>query len=395
MRVNENFARLEQSYLFSTISRKVAAYQEAHPQARILRLGIGDVTEPLAPAIIDAMHTAVDEMANRATFRGYSDDAEGYLFLREAVARHFSALGAEIGLDEVFISDGAKSDLGNILDLTAADATALVPDPVYPAYVDTNMMNGHKVRYIHSTAQDGYIAWPDDSIQADLVYICSPNNPTGAVYGADALAAWVQYCLDHDALLIFDSAYEAFIRTEGVPHTIYEIDGAERCAIEISSFSKMAGFTGVRCGFTVVPKTLTIAGAADLNQMWRRRQNTKFNGVAYIVQRAAQAALSPAGISQTQAQVDYYLGNAAIIASALDKMGRPYTGATDSPYVWMASPDGMASWDFFDLMLERAQVVGTPGVGFGPAGEGRIRLSAFGQRSQIKEAMERLGAMLL
>lgn len=394
MRINENFARIEQSYLFSTIARKVAAYQEAHPQARILRLGIGDVTEPLAPVIVDAMHAAVDEMADRSTFRGYCDDAEGYEFLREAVAGRFSSLGAEVGIDEVFISDGAKSDLGNFLDLTASDATALVPDPVYPAYVDTNVMNGHKVRYIHSTAQDGYIAWPDDSVEADLVYICSPNNPTGAVCGADALSAWVQYCLDHDALLIFDSAYEAFIRTEGIPHTIYEIDGAERCAVEISSFSKRAGFTGVRCGFTVVPKTLTVAGGADLNQMWRRRQNTKFNGVPYIVQRAAQAALMPAGIEQTRAQVDYYLGNAAVIARALDQMDLPYTGATDSPYVWMACPDGMGSWDFFDLMLERAQVVGTPGVGFGPAGEGRLRLSAFGQRPQVEEAMERMRAML-
>ncbi|MEE8715691.1 MAG: LL-diaminopimelate aminotransferase [Coriobacteriales bacterium] len=394
MRVNENFGRIEQSYLFSTVARKVSAYKQANPDKRVIRLGIGDVTEPLAPAIIDAMHAAVDEMADKKTFRGYCDDAEGYEFLRAAVAERYESLGAEVGVDEVFISDGAKSDLGNFLDLTASDAVALIPDPVYPAYVDTNLMNGHQVRYVHSTAESGYIAKPDDSIDADLVYICSPNNPTGSVYGADDLAAWVQYALDHQALIIFDSAYETFIRTPGLPHTIYEIDGAERCAVEISSFSKMAGFTGVRCGFTVVPKTLTVAGSADLNQMWRRRQNTKFNGVPYIVQRAAQAALSPLGRTQTRAQVDYYLGNAAVISQGLDEMGIFYTGAKNSPYVWMHCPDNMGSWDFFDRLLEEAQVVGTPGVGFGPAGEGCLRLSAFGQRPDIEEAIARMKAML-
>lgn len=394
MRVNENFDRIEQSYLFSTISRKVNAYKQDNPDKRIIRLGIGDVTEPLAPVIIEAMHSAVDEMGDKKTFHGYCDDAEGYEFTRQAVAEHFEALGAEVGIDEVFISDGAKSDLGNFLDLTSSDAVALIPDPVYPAYVDTNLMCGHQVRYIHTAFEDGYIAKPDDDINADIVYICSPNNPTGSVYGADDLALWVQYALDHEALIIFDSAYETFIRTPGLPHTIYEIDGAERCAVEISSFSKMAGFTGVRCGFTIVPKTLTVAGNADLNRMWRRRQNTKFNGVPYIVQRAAQAALSPLGRTQTRAQVDYYLGNAAVIAKCLDELGIPYTGASDSPYVWMSCPDGMSSWDFFDRLLEEAQVVGTPGVGFGPAGEGCMRLSAFGQRPDIEEAMARMKAML-
>lgn len=390
MRVNTNFGRLEQNYLFATVSRKVRAYQEANPDRRIIRLGIGDVTEPLVPAVIDALHKAVDEMADKKTFRGYVDDAEGYPFLCSAVAQHYESLGVSVATDEVFISDGAKSDLGNFLDLTPEGAVALIPDPVYPAYVDTNLMNGHQVRFVHASAEDGYIARPDESIDADLVYICSPNNPTGAVYGPSDLAAWVQYALDKNALIIFDAAYESFIRTPGLPHTIYGIDGADRCAVEISSFSKMAGFTGLRCGYTVVPKSLTVAGGADLNQMWRRRQNTKFNGVPYIVQRAAEAALSPAGRAQTRAQVDYYLGNAGVIAAGLDSMGISYTGGTDAPYVWMSCPENMGSWDMFDRMLEQAQVVGTPGVGFGPAGEGCLRLSAFGQRADIEEAMERL-----
>ncbi len=394
MHVNENFARIEQTYLFSTVARKVAAYKAANPDKRVIRLGIGDVTEPLAPAIIEAMHKAVDEMADKRTFRGYCDDAEGYEFIRQAVSDHYARLGASLGTDEIFISDGAKSDLGNFLDLTADGTVALIPDPVYPAYIDTNVMGGHTIRYVHGTPETGYLAEPDDSVDADLVYICSPNNPTGAVYDAEHLCAWVEYALAHQALIIFDAAYEAFIRTDGLPHTIYEIDGAERCAVEISSFSKMAGFTGVRCGFTVVPKTLSVAGEADLNAMWRRRQNTKFNGVAYIIQRAAEAALSPAGRAQTRKQVDYYLGNAAVIEQGLDRLGISYTGGSNAPYVWMACPDGMSSWDFFDKLLEQAQVVGTPGVGFGPAGEGRFRLSAFGQRADCEEAMDRIVRLL-
>lgn len=394
MLVNEHFAQIGQNYLFSTIARKVAAFSATNPERRIIRLGIGDVTEPLAPVIIDAMHKAVDEMANKKTFRGYCDDAEGYPFLREAVAAHYAELGAELGSDEVFISDGAKSDLGNFLDLTGPDCLALIPDPVYPTYVDTNIMAGHRIRYALGSAENGFLPMPDDDVDADLIYLCSPNNPTGAVYDAAGLAAWVAYALDHEALIIFDSAYEAFIRTDGLPHTIYEIDGAEKCAVEISSFSKMAGFTGVRCGFTVVPKTLSVAGSADLNQMWRRRQNTKFNGVPYVVQRAAEAALSPLGRQQTRAQVDYYLGNARVIGEHLDELGISYTGGKNAPYIWLECPDGMRSWDFFDRLLEQAQVVGTPGAGFGQAGEGRLRLSAFGQRPDVEEAMARIKEML-
>lgn len=393
MHVNETFSRLEQSYLFSTIARKVNAYKASHPDARVIRLGIGDVTLPLVPAVIRALHDATDEMAHAETFRGYCDDAEGYAFLRQAVADHYARLGATLGIDEVFISDGAKSDLGNFLDIIAPGSTVLIPDPVYPAYVDTNIMAGNHVLYAHGSVDDGFLPLPDDAVDADVVYICSPNNPTGATYDAEGLAAWVDYALRHEALIIFDSAYEAFIRTEGLPHTIFEIDGAERCAVEISSFSKRAGFTGVRCGFTVVPKTLTVANG-DLNALWRRRQNTKFNGVPYIVQRAAEATLSEAGRRETGAQVDVYLGNAHIIAGALDEMGIRYTGGANSPYIWMECPAGMRSWDFFDLLLEKAQVVGTPGVGFGPAGEGYFRFSAFGCTEDCKEAMARMHAML-
>lgn len=393
MRVNENYSRLEQSYLFSTIARKVQAYKAANPDAQVIRLGIGDVTLPLVPTVIRAMHDAVDEMAKSETFHGYCDDAEGYEFLRQAVADHYAVLGATVGIDEVFVSDGAKSDLGNFLDILAPGSTVLIPDPVYPAYVDTNVMAGNRIIYASATVDDGFLPMPDDAVDADVVYICSPNNPTGATYDVDGLAAWVDYALRHDALILFDSAYEAFIRTDGVPHTIYEIDGAERCAVEISSFSKRAGFTGVRCGFTVVPKTLTVANG-DLNALWRRRQNTKFNGVPYIVQRAAAAALSEAGRRETAAQVDAYLANAHTIAAALDDMGIRYTGGVNSPYIWLRCPNGMRSWDFFDLLLEKAQVVGTPGVGFGPAGEGYLRLSAFGRAADCGEAMVRIRAAL-
>lgn len=393
MRVNENYSRLEQSYLFSTIARKVQAYKAANPDAQVIRLGIGDVTLPLAPTVIRAMHDAVDDMAKSETFHGYCDDAEGYEFLRQAVADHYAVLGATVGVDEAFVSDGAKSDLGNFLDILAPGSTVLIPDPVYPAYVDTNVMAGNRIVYASATVDDGFLPMPNDAVDADVVYICSPNNPTGATYDADGLAAWVDYALRHDALILFDSAYEAFIRTDGVPHTIYEIDGAERCAVEISSFSKRAGFTGVRCGFTVVPKTLTVANG-DLNALWRRRQNTKFNGVPYIVQRAAAAALSEVGRCETAAQVDAYLANAHTIAAALDDMGIRYTGGVNSPYIWLRCPNGMRSWDFFDLLLEKAQVVGTPGVGFGPAGEGYLRLSAFGRAADCGEAMVRIRAAL-
>ncbi len=393
MKTNPSFAKLEKSYLFSTIAKKVAAYKQAHPDADVIRLGIGDVTLPIAPSIVEAMHTAVDEMGKAETFRGYCDDAEGYEFAREAVKGFYAGLGVEVGLDEVFVSDGAKSDLGNFLDIIEPGSTVLIPDPVYPAYVDTNVMAANHVVYAHSSVEDGFLPMPQEGVQADVIYICSPNNPTGATYDAAGLKAWVDYALENRALIIFDSAYESFIRDPEVPHSIFQIEGARKCAVEISSFSKRAGFTGVRCGFTIVPKDLEVADA-DLNAYWRRRQNTKFNGVPYIVQRACEAALSPQGLKETSEQVDIYLSNAHTIAAGLDKMGIRYTGGKNSPYIWLECPGGLSSWEFFDLLLEEAQVVGTPGVGFGPAGEGYFRLSAFGRTEACKEAMERIERVL-
>ncbi len=393
MKTNPSFARLEKSYLFSTIAKKVAAYKQAHPEADVIRLGIGDVTLPIAPSIVEAMHVAVDEMGKAETFRGYCDDAEGYEFAREAVKGFYAGLGVEVGLDEVFVSDGAKSDLGNFLDIIEPGSSVLIPDPVYPAYVDTNVMAANHVIYAHSSVDDGFLPMPEEGVSADVIYICSPNNPTGATYDAAGLKAWVDYALANRALIIFDSAYESFIRDPEVPHSIFQIEGARKCAVEISSFSKRAGFTGVRCGFTIVPKDLEVADA-DLNAYWRRRQNTKFNGVPYIVQRACEAALSPQGLKETTEQVDIYLSNAHTIAAGLDKLGIRYTGGKNSPYIWLECPGGMSSWEFFDLLLEEAQVVGTPGVGFGPAGEGYFRLSAFGRTEACKEAMERIERVL-
>ncbi len=393
MKTNPSFAKLEKSYLFSTIAKKVAAYKQAHPEADVIRLGIGDVTLPIAPSIVEAMHVAVDEMGKVETFRGYCDDAEGYEFAREAVRGFYAGLGVEVGLDEVFVSDGAKSDLGNFLDIIEPGSSVLIPDPVYPAYVDTNVMAANHVIYAHSSVDDGFLPMPEEGVSADVIYICSPNNPTGATYDAAGLKAWVDYALANRALIIFDSAYESFIRDPEVPHSIFQIEGARKCAVEISSFSKRAGFTGVRCGFTIVPKDLEVADA-DLNAYWRRRQNTKFNGVPYIVQRACEAALSPQGLKETTEQVDIYLSNAHTIAAGLDKLGIRYTGGKNSPYIWLECPGGMSSWEFFDLLLEEAQVVGTPGVGFGPAGEGYFRLSAFGRTEACKEAMERIERVL-
>lgn len=393
MKTNPSFAKLEKSYLFSTIAKKVAAYKQAHPEADVIRLGIGDVTLPIASSIVEAMHAAVDEMGKAETFRGYCDDAEGYEFAREAVKGFYAGIGVEVGLDEVFVSDGAKSDLGNFLDIIEPGSSVLIPDPVYPAYVDTNVMAANHVVYAHSSVEDGFLPMPQEGVKVDVIYICSPNNPTGATYDAAGLKAWVDYALENRALIIFDSAYESFIRDPEVPHSIFQIEGARKCAVEISSFSKRAGFTGVRCGFTIVPKDLEVADA-DLNAYWRRRQNTKFNGVPYIVQRACEAALSPQGLKETSEQVDIYLSNAHTIAAGLDKLGIRYTGGKNSPYIWLECPGGLSSWEFFDLLLEEAQVVGTPGVGFGPAGEGYFRLSAFGRTEACKEAMERIERVL-
>ena len=393
MRINRHYGELQDSYLFSTIARRVADYQQAHPEADVIRLGIGDVTRPLCPAVTEALSAAVREMGEKATFRGYGPE-QGYDFLREAVREYYGERGIALDLHEIFISDGAKSDLGNILDLFDTDNTVLVPDPVYPVYVDANRMAGRQVRYLDASRENGFLPMPEEGVRADLIYLCSPNNPTGAVYSREQLKAWVEYALEQNAVILFDAAYEAFIRDEALPRSIYEIEGAERCAIEFCSFSKTAGFTGTRCGWTVVPLSLETEGMS-LNHMWLRRQTTKFNGVPYIVQRGAAAVFTPEGQRQTAEGIAYYRENARLIADALTGLGIWYTGGVNSPYVWLACPDGMDSWTFFDRLLEKAQVVGTPGAGFGRNGEGYFRLTAFGDRDRTRQAVERLRRLSL
>ena len=393
MHINRHYAELQDSYLFSDIARRVAEYQQANPKADVIRLGIGDVTRPLCPAVVEALSAAVREMGEKVTFRGYGPE-QGYDFLRQAIQAYYGERGIALDLQEVFISDGAKSDLGNILDLFETDNTVLVPDPVYPVYVDTNIMAGRSVKYLNASRDNGFLPMPDETVQADLIYLCSPNNPTGAVYSREQLKAWVDYALEQHAVILFDAAYEAFIQDETLPRSIYEIQGAERCAIEFCSLSKTAGFTGTRCGWTIVPHAIEINGMR-LNHMWLRRQTTKFNGVPYIVQRGAAAVFTPEGRRQTAEGIAYYRENARLIAQALDMLGIWYTGGVNSPYIWLACPNGLDSWAFFDLLLHRAQVVGTPGAGFGRNGEGYFRLTAFGDRDRTKEAVERIRRLSL
>ncbi len=391
MKLNMHYQELEDSYLFSTIAHKVAAFGQAHPEASIIRLGIGDVTRPLCPAVVQAMQAAVAEMGEAASFRGYGPE-QGYDFLRQAVQGYYAARGVKLAEDEIFISDGAKSDVGNILDLFDANNTVLVPDPVYPVYVDTNVMAGRPIRYMQANADNGFLPLPDETVQADIIYLCSPNNPTGAVYDRAGLQAWVEYANANGAVILFDAAYEAFVQEPALPRSIFEIEGARTCAIEFCSLSKTAGFTGTRCGYTVVPMELE-ANGAKLNRMWLRRQTTKFNGVPYIVQRGAAAVFSPEGQTQIHADIAYYRENARVIAQALDSLGVWYTGGKNSPYIWMKCPDGLDSWAFFDKLLEQAHVVGTPGAGFGKNGEGFFRLTAFGNHENTQEAVRRLTAL--
>lgn len=383
MNINKNYQNLEQSYLFSTVAKKVKEFSEKNPDKKIIRLGIGDVTRPLCKAVVDAMHKAVDEMSVQATFRGYGPE-QGYDFLREAVQGYYAKRNVELELDEIFISDGAKSDLGNILDLFDKDNVVLVPDPVYPVYVDTNIMAGRKVLYINANGENNFLPMPDKNVKADIIYICSPNNPTGAVYNKQQLKEWVDYAKSNNAIILFDSAYECFVSDENLPRSIYEIKGAKDCAIEFCSLSKTAGFTGTRCGYTIVPNAL---GA--LNKMWVRRQTTKFNGVPYIVQRGAEAVFSPEGQKEIKENINYYKENAKIISDTLDECKIAYTGGKHSPYIWLKCPDDMKSWEFFDYLLENIQVVGTPGAGFGVNGEGYFRLTSFGSRENTLEAMKR------
>ncbi len=405
IQINENYLKLKASYLFSDIARRVAAYTAAHPNQPVIRLGIGDVTEPLPPVCIEALHAATDEMAQRSTFRGYGPE-QGYAFLREAIAQHdYAARGCPIEADEIFVSDGAKCDCGNIQEIFAPTARLAIPDPVYPVYVDTNVMAGRTganvdgrypgITYLESTPANGYVpAIP--AVGVDLIYLCFPNNPTGAVATRAQLAAWVEYARKHEAVLLFDSAYEAFIRDPAIPHSIYEIEGAREVAIEFRSFSKTAGFTGTRCAYTVVPKSLLARDAAGnrhaLHGLWNRRHTTKFNGVAYPIQRAAAAIYSPAGREQTTALIDFYLANAKLIRDAMTRLGFACIGGDNAPYVWVNT--GRDSWDFFDLLLNQAQVVCTPGAGFGRCGEGHVRISAFNSRENVEQALARIAAAL-
>ena len=388
MRINEHYKDLQESYLFSTIAHKVSAYQTAHPDADIVRLGIGDVTRPLCPAVVEAMAAAVREMGEADSFRGYGPE-QGYDFLREAVRGYYTARGVGLKPEEIFISDGAKSDVGNILDLFDRDNTVLVPDPVYPVYVDTNLMAGRPILYLDANEENGFLPLPDESVRADLIYLCSPNNPTGAVYTREQLQQWVDYARDCGAVILFDAAYEAFVADPALPRSIFEIPGARNCAVEFSSLSKTAGFTGTRCGYTVVPMELK-CGDFSLNRMWLRRQTTKFNGVSYVVQRGAAAVFTQEGQRQIQADIAYYRENARVIAEAMREMGLWFTGGENSPYIWLKCPGGRESWDYFDYLLDKAQVVGTPGAGFGQNGRNFFRLTAFGDHQRTKEAVRRI-----
>jgi len=391
-KLNENYLNLKESYLFSEIAHRVAAYTQANPDKKVIRLGIGDVTRPLSSEVIDALHQGVNDMADGSTFKGYGPE-QGYDFVRNAVVDYYAGNGVSIDASEVFVSDGAKSDTGNITDLFAQDNVILIPDPVYPVYVDTNIMNGRNITYINANAENNFLPMPDPSVHADIIYICSPNNPTGAAYNHEQLKVWVDYALANEAIILYDSAYECFITDPSLPRSIFAIEGAKKCAIEFCSLSKTAGFTGTRCGYTIVPKDLKVVSSTgkemSLNAMWNRRQTTKFNGVSYIVQKGAAAVFSEAGMAQCKANIAYYQENARIIAETLDRKGIRYFGGVNSPYIWFECPKGMESCEFFDYLLTNAQVVGTPGAGFGNNGKHFFRLTAFGTKENTIEAMER------
>jgi len=402
--VNEHFLKLPNNYLFADIAKKVNAFKAVHPKADVISLGIGDVTQPLCPAVVEAMHKATDEMANQQSFRGYGPE-QGYDFLRDAILKNdFLARGIRLDRDEIFISDGAKTDTGNFQELLRWDNSIAVTDPIYPVYIDSNAMIGRagvkgpdgrwsNVIYLPCTAENGFTpALPRQRV--DVIYLCYPNNPTGTALTRSELRRWVRYALENDALILFDAAYEAFIQHDDVPHSIYEIKGARRVAIEFHSYSKSAGFTGLRCGYTVVPKEVSVSTLTGerlpLNPLWNRRQCTKFNGASYVSQRAAEATYSPEGRQQTRQTIDYYMQNAALIRQALTAIGLSVVGGIDAPYLWVQTPRGTTSWRFFEQLLYRAHVVSTPGVGFGPSGEGYVRLTAFNSRERTEEALKRI-----
>ena len=397
LKANLNFSKLPQRYLFLDIAKRVSAFSEKHPDADIIRMGIGDVTRPLAPAVIEAMHKAVDDCAASETFHGYGPE-RGYLWLREAIVNgDYAPLGVKMSPDDIFINDGAKSDTGNIGDILAQGTTVGITDPVYPVYVDTNLMRGNQIKYITCSAENGFTGdIPKEKL--DVVYLCYPNNPTGAVITRCKLKQWVDYALESGAIIMYDSAYEAFIRNSDIPHSIYEIEGARKCAIEFRSFSKTAGFTGVRCGYTVIPQELMAKDESgktvNLNALWERRQSCKFNGASYISQRGALAVYTPEGRRQIHETIDYYLETARIIRESMSEVGLNPQGGENAPYIWAKTPNGISSWQFFDELLEKAQVVVTPGSGFGPAGEGYFRITSFADRQRTIEAMERIKNMI-
>ena len=393
MKLNKHYTELNESYLFSTIARKVREFQAANPERDVIRLGIGDVTLPLAASVTEAMHKAVDEQGRKESFHGYIPSEQGYEFLREAIQRYYAKNGVMLDISEIFVSDGAKSDLGNLLDLFDVDNTVLVPDPVYPVYVDDNVMAGRTIRYMAATAENQFLPMPGEDTEGDIVYLCSPNNPTGDTYSVEQLKVWVDWAKAHDALILFDAAYECFVTEPGLARSIYEVEGANEVAVEVCSFSKIAGFTGTRCGYTVVPQAI-VKDNQSLNKMWLRRQTTKFNGVAYVVQRGAEAVFTEQGMKEIQDNLNYYRTNAAVIAKALEECGVWYCGGKNSPYIWLKCPGGMDSWQFFDWLLANAGVVGTPGAGFGACGEGYFRLTAFGDAARTREAADRIKAAI-
>lgn len=392
VKLNENYLNLKESYLFSDIAKRVNKFVEENPDKKVIRLGIGDVTKPLNKSVIESLHFAVDEMANESTFKGYGPE-QGYDFLRNSIKNYYDRKGISIEEDEIFVSDGAKSDTGNITDLFSVENTVMIPDPVYPVYVDTNIMDNREVIFLDANKDNDFLPLPDENKKADLIYICSPNNPTGACYNKEQLKTWVSYAIKNESIILFDSAYECFVSDNNLPTSIFEIEGAKKCSIEFCSLSKTAGFTGTRCGYTIVPKDLIQINSKgekmSLNKMWNRRQTTKFNGVSYIIQKGACAVFTEDGMKMSKETINYYKENAKIIAETMEECGIKYYGGINSPYIWFECPNNMSSWDFFDKMLNKIAVVGTPGVGFGKNGDGYFRLSSFGSRENTIEAMER------
>lgn len=398
VKLNENFLNLKDSYLFSDIAKRVNKFIENNPDKKVIKLGIGDVTKPLTKSVIESLHQGVEDMSKAETFKGYGPE-QGYEFLKDAIKRYYVEKNVEIDLDEIFVSDGAKSDTGNITDLFSIENKVMIPDPVYPVYVDTNIMNGREIVYLDANKENNFLPMPNENEETDIIYICSPNNPTGACYTKEQLKVWVDYAIKNEAIILFDSAYECFVDDEKLPTSIFQIEGAKKCAIEFCSLSKTAGFTGTRCGYTIVPKELVFKNSCgndmSINKMWNRRQTTKFNGVPYIIQKGAVSVFSEEGMKMSKEVIRYYKQNAKLIANTMEECGINYYGGINSPYIWFECPDNMSSWEFFDKMLNEIAVVGTPGVGFGKNGDGYFRLSSFGSYENTVEAMERFKTLFI